>query len=345
MPTSQPIIYLPDNLASWPWPRSLNPHYEECKADSAAWLESFKAFDPKAQSAFNLCDFTNNRTGCDLMNMFFIVDEYTDISNAHDARLIVDAVMDSLLHPDRVLPDDESPDRNTLAGRMFRFWERGFPKASASSKRRFLATFSTYLESVVEQAADRDRSHIRDVDSYLENRRENIGAWPSFALLELDTDIPDEIMNRPEMYSLHIAAIDMLILGNDMCSYNVEQSKGDDRHNIVTILMHQKNIGVQDAMYELAKIHAAAEERFHTARAAVMSWPELDTQLTEYVDGLGNWVRANDSWSFESQRYFGTAGVEIERTRQVRLLPKHSARFMAPPPRPVFPAKVAVAVA
>ena len=49
---------LPDTLAAWPWPRMLNSHYTEVKAESSAWLESFHAFGPKAQKAFNKCDFS-----------------------------------------------------------------------------------------------------------------------------------------------------------------------------------------------------------------------------------------------------------------------------------------------
>jgi hypothetical protein len=51
-------IVIPDTLRYWPWARDINPHYEECKRESAAWAESFKAFSPKAQIAFNKCDFS-----------------------------------------------------------------------------------------------------------------------------------------------------------------------------------------------------------------------------------------------------------------------------------------------
>jgi hypothetical protein len=40
-----------------------------------------------------------------------------------------------------------------------------------------------------------------------------------------------------------------------------------------------------------------------------------------YAQGLGNWVRANDQWSFESVRYFGARGSEVQLTRWVDLLP------------------------
>jgi hypothetical protein len=51
------VIYLPDTMANWPWPRAINPHYEEVKAVSNAWFESFNAFTPQSQIAFNKCDF------------------------------------------------------------------------------------------------------------------------------------------------------------------------------------------------------------------------------------------------------------------------------------------------
>jgi len=49
---------IPDNLTNWKWPRHLNPHYTEVKAASAAWARSFGAFSPKAQYAYDRCDFS-----------------------------------------------------------------------------------------------------------------------------------------------------------------------------------------------------------------------------------------------------------------------------------------------
>ena len=95
-----------------------------------------------------------------------------------------------------------------------RFWQLAIKTASESSQRRFIQTFDSYCQSVVQQAGDRDSCRIRDVDSYFENRRENIGAKPSFALLELDMNLPDEVMTHPTIEKLTELAIDMLILGN-----------------------------------------------------------------------------------------------------------------------------------
>lgn len=51
------MLYLPETMANWPWPRAINPHYEQIKAESNAWFYSFKAFTPKSLYAFDKCDF------------------------------------------------------------------------------------------------------------------------------------------------------------------------------------------------------------------------------------------------------------------------------------------------
>ena len=53
----QPYLYIPDFMASWPWPRRINPLYEEVAAESNAWLMSFAPFTPQSQHAFEQCDF------------------------------------------------------------------------------------------------------------------------------------------------------------------------------------------------------------------------------------------------------------------------------------------------
>ena len=56
---SRPIrIFIPNVLARWPWPRRINPHYSVLKKEADAWITSFQAFSPRAQDAFNRCEFS-----------------------------------------------------------------------------------------------------------------------------------------------------------------------------------------------------------------------------------------------------------------------------------------------
>ncbi|KAH9172907.1 hypothetical protein EDB89DRAFT_844032 [Lactarius sanguifluus] len=80
---------------------------------------------------------------------------------------------------------------------------------------------------------------------------------------------------------------------------------------------HHNKIGVYD-------YHKELETRFmdlYENKISKFGEP-VDTELAQYVEGLGNWARAGDQWGFESERYFGKKGPEIGKTRCVTLLPK-----------------------
>ena len=55
------------------------------------------------------------RLGCDLMNLFYVYDEYTDIANGEGADRIRDIVMDAFRHPEKPRPEGE-----LLVGEMAR---------------------------------------------------------------------------------------------------------------------------------------------------------------------------------------------------------------------------------
>ena len=87
--------------------------------------------------------------------------------------------------------------------------------------------------------------------------------------------------------------------------------------------MHQLNTDFEGAMEWVVNYHTGVETRFLDGLKRIPSWgPEMDRQVQEYVTGLANWPRCNDCWNFESGRYFGSKGREIQKTRVVPLLPK-----------------------
>ncbi|KAL0579187.1 hypothetical protein V5O48_002809 [Marasmius crinis-equi] len=324
---------LPLTLRGWPWQRRLNPTYESCKKESAVWISSFGAFDQRSQRAYERCDFSllaslaypllnkdGNRVGCDLMNFFFVVDEYTDVASAGDARRLCDIVMDALRNPQTPRPAGE-----WIGGEIARqFWGNAIVTGTPSFQRRFIQTFEDYLDAVVEQAIDRNESRIRDVETYFQIRRKTIGALPSFAVLEIHMNLPEEVFDDPVITRLADLAVDMIILTNDFCSYNVEQARGDDSHNIIRVIMDLNETDIPGALVYISSLHDHLSHEFLDLVSKVPKFgdSELDAEVSTYVDGLGNWVRANDCWSFESQRYFGNQGLEIQKQRVVELLPK-----------------------
>jgi hypothetical protein len=108
-----------------------------------------------------------------------------------------------------------------------------------------------------------------------------------------------------------------------MVSYNVEQSRGQAGHNIVTIAMHELNMDVNGAMLWAAGLHEENEKKFLKAYRALPKWGEpIDSQVKEYCDDMASWVRGNYEWSFETEKYLGTKGLEIKRNGWMTLMPK-----------------------
>ena len=117
----------------------------------------------------------------------------------------------------------------------------------------------------------------------------------------------------------------------DILSYNLEQMRGDDFNNILACVMKEHHTDVNGAILWVEDFLLGAAERFHAALAALPQWEEpLNSQVKEYCNGLGQWVRALDDWSFESERYFGNKGLEIKENRWMLLLPKKITTEIGP---------------
>ncbi|KAI0753179.1 terpenoid synthase [Daedaleopsis nitida] len=329
----QRMLRLPETLAKWPLPRRISPFYHNIAPQSADWLRGFNAFSADAQEAFDKCNFgllaalayptadeAHYRTACDLMNLFFVFDEYTDTLNEVKSRELADISMDALREPLKRRPTNES-----VIGEVTRqFWISAIRYANETPRVRFEDTWDQFTTAVVEQAKDRDEDRLRTIEEHMKIRRLTIGAEPCYALAELVLELPREVLEHPLLKSLRNAITDIIIFDNDMASYNKEQAANDASHNLITIAMYQYKLNLDGAVTWLAEQHKAQVQQ------ALRLWPqalalsfsrEIDKNLQFYIDHLMNWPRANDCWNFENGRYFGDYGLRIQKERLVELLP------------------------
>lgn len=140
-------------------------------------------------------------------------------------------------------------------------------------------------------------------------------------------ELADEVAEHEIVMKMSIITADLIIIANDVYSYNVEQSGGQKRvvHNIVDVVLRERQKGVQDAMDVVGTTY---RDLFLALVDCYDSLPtfgnaEQDEVVREYALGLLDWVEANIEYSLGSQRYFGTrAGTEELRTdRWVEMLP------------------------
>ncbi|KAF8175944.1 isoprenoid synthase domain-containing protein, partial [Mycena galopus ATCC 62051] len=138
-----------------------------------------------------------------------------------------------------------------------------------------------------------------------------------------DINVPDEVHSHPILENLRIWGFKLICIDNDIFSYNIERPRGQALHNWVTLTALEHNIGIQEAVKYLGTLHDQIKASFLDAAQNLPSWGEpTATEVRRYVDGIGNWVRANYEWSFESRRYFDTHAAEVRRTLQLTMLPK-----------------------
>lgn len=107
---SKPLTFtLPDLMAGWPFKTIPNPNSEEINAASKAWVESYGAFNEKAQDVFNRCNFgafaalaypksspAHYRAAVDLINYYFVYDELSDDKDGETVRQQANAIMNAI---------------------------------------------------------------------------------------------------------------------------------------------------------------------------------------------------------------------------------------------------------
>ncbi|KAJ3576338.1 hypothetical protein NP233_g508 [Leucocoprinus birnbaumii] len=80
-------------------------------------------------------------------------------------------------------------------------------------------------------SSDRSQARVRRIKDYMDN----IGVNPLFAILELALDIPDYAMEHSCIRNLVQDATDMIIICNDLQSFELEHIRGDDFFNLVAV--------------------------------------------------------------------------------------------------------------
>ncbi|KAF9262872.1 terpenoid synthase [Marasmius fiardii PR-910] len=331
MPT---YLHFPDIVGDWPWPRAVNPHTEACGKELKEWSQQFNFFPPETQTAlaevalslasfaYPMFTYAQFRVAANMYYVTVIFDDYTDRMDAEQIQAWVNIITNILTTSSFEAQDTELSE---MFGRLVQtFWADAVQTMTPSARQYFTDEFESYARAVVVQAYERDCFTLPREEAYMDVRRRDSGVGPSFALILIGEDFAPGTLDSDLLASLRSCASDMIVLANDMYSYNVEQSRGDT-HNIVSVLMLQYNITVDEAIERISKKYDKLAQSFLRICGALVSAKSetvVDGAVKRYIDGLGNWIRANECFSFESERYFGKSGLKVQQERMVELLPR-----------------------
>ncbi|KAJ7304569.1 isoprenoid synthase domain-containing protein [Mycena albidolilacea] len=307
-------LVLPDIHERWSFTVAHSRSEATISDESTAWIESLGILSGPRMKAFRAANFgyftaivyghftdaRHHRVACDLVNLLFVFDDLSDELPAQDTRTVAAISLDALCNWKMPRVAGEHP-----VGEMHRRRRLHFI-SSAAVLHKFMHDYDKYLTAVIAEAEDRDRRTIRgSLDTYLALRRETGAATCCFDLLLIPYEIPGRILRDSRITHLEMLGLDLVCVGNDILSFNIEQARGDT-HNSVIVVMHERGLSSQDAMDFMGVWYREKVEEFCTAMRDLPPCGSvyMRDQVKMYVTAIANWVTGNYEWGLRSDRYF-----------------------------------------
>lgn len=79
----------------------------------------------------------------------------------------------------------------------------------------------------------------------------------------------------------------------DVYSYDMEQSRGLTGNNVVTVLMQENELTLQEASEYVGRECQAQMQDYLDARSRLSSSDRLSKSALRYIDALGSWMVGN----------------------------------------------------
>lgn len=149
-------------------------------------------------------------SACDVMHLFFMFDEYSDKCTPAEVWQQARIQMDAIRNPEKPRPEGE-----WVGGEFTRQFMQRLPKnCTETFRKRFVQSWEDYVTAVAHQAEDRSKSHIPDLESFIQLRRLTSGAVSTIVFWEMDLNIPDEIRRHPTIMEMERLAVELICIVN-----------------------------------------------------------------------------------------------------------------------------------
>jgi len=323
-----------------------HPNGDEITAASTKWLvDGCPELSPRRKAAlyglqagvltaycYPWCPPERMRVVADFLGYLFHLDNISDNMMTKETDTLADVVMNAHWFSDKYMPckkipGKEQPEEEISAGKLARdYWSRCIADAKPAVQHRFKETLAQFFESVNLQARDRDANIIPDLESFIDIRRDTSGCKSVFDLVEyaMDIELPDEVHGHPVIAALRQGSNDLVTWSNDIFSYNVEQARGDETHNLIPIFMVHHGMTLQEAFDQVGELCRETITTFEENLKRVPSFgsEEIDSEVQKYIRGLQDWIVGSLHWSFITERYFGKDGELVKKTRIIKIMDK-----------------------
>ncbi|GGX73873.1 terpene synthase family protein [Streptomyces hiroshimensis] len=211
----------------------------------------------------------------------------------------------------RIVAGEAAPADDPQAVMTGRAWQALTAPMRPRQRARVCAGVRDYFAGEA-MAAEIHRTGRRlTVEEYLPVRGYAIGARPFTAMIDhvLGLDLPDDLLDSPDMQQARELAVLHSALVNDLFSFGRECREGQWPFNALGILHFHQGLSLQEATDALCELIADHERRLHHLADAVKETPGRHPDLDAYLDGIGEFIAGNVPYHYFSPRYGGRGHV------------------------------------
>jgi len=186
------------------------------------------------------------------------------------------------------------------------------PLMSLSWLTRFVQSAAEYFESTVWEAKNRFQGIWPDSPTYILMRPYTGGLYTDIDLIELTNGIalPLQIRKHPRIQQLAVITNNVVCWSNDIISLQKEFNH-QDMHNLVLVFHHHRQISLQSAIDQVARLIESQVRQFIILEKSLPSFgADIDRDIEKFIAVMRAWMRGNLDWSFESGRYQPTEEIE-----------------------------------
>ncbi|CAE6452514.1 unnamed protein product [Rhizoctonia solani] len=290
-----------------------NPFHQEGETASHAWFDSYGILSDSDRKKFFDCrfcllvsllypdaDLDHLRPAMDFMLWLFSFDDMADLGEfkLEGLKRAVDITMTVLQDPDSIQPNLK------IAATLHSFFNRMRQNGSPTAIRHFIEATESYTRAIAQEMVDEHAGHIQTFEEYRKYRPDTSAVKLTLATLEYahGINIPDEVLHDPIISQLSLAGNEILTWANDIYSFPREYA-GGHTHNLVFIIMWYNQLELQDAVDYVNQLIEQRVQDYLEAKAKLRSFgPDLDEEVTRYIQGIEYCVQACIDWSFITTR-------------------------------------------
>ncbi|KAK0492624.1 isoprenoid synthase domain-containing protein [Armillaria luteobubalina] len=177
-----------------------------------------------------------------------------------------------------------------------RFWALGIKTSSITAQKHIVETFEHYMDSVVAQSEGCHQCYTQNVEDYFKICWLTTGIDMLYAMLELGYDLQNDVFYHPTVVNIRHLVCELVIIDNDLASFNKEQASEEFPHNILVCVMNQQKCDLDSALLWVGDLHRLISTRFLSLWKDIPTWgPGIDDIASLYLDSIANWgISANE---------------------------------------------------